>query len=189
MARFEFKKLELEGAYLINNFFSEDNRGSFTKCFEKDIYENAGIKFELNETFLSVSAKDVIRGLHFQLRAPQAKLVCVVKGSVWDVIVDLRPKSSTYKKWVSVELSAGNHNALYVPRGFAHGFASFEDETTMLYQCDGSYDKETDTGIMFNDTEIGITWPIDESAAIHSKRDMHLMSFDEYEKRMIEINR
>lgn len=187
MAGFEFKKLELDGAYLIENFSVGDNRGGFTKCFEKDIYANAGIKFQLNETFASVSAKNVIRGLHFQIHNPQAKLVCVVKGKVLDVIVDLRPDSPTYKKWISAELSAENHKALYVPRGFAHGFVSLEDGTVMLYQCDGAYDKETDTGIMFNDSEIGITWPISEDLAIHSQRDMHLMSFEEYEKNPIRL--
>lgn len=182
MAGFEFTKLKLDGAYLIENFSVGDSRGGFTKCFEKDIYANAGIEFKLNESFASVSAKNVIRGLHFQTRDPQAKLVCVVQGKVFDVIVDLRPDSSTYKKWISAELSAENHKALYVPRGFAHGFASLEDGTVMLYQCDGAYDKETDTGIMFNDAEIGITWPIGEEVAIHSQRDLQLMSFEEYEK-------
>lgn len=182
MAGFVFKELELKGAYLIENFSVGDNRGGFTKCFEKDIYANAGIEFQLNESFASVSAKNVIRGLHFQTHNPQAKLVCVVRGKVLDVIVDLRQDSSTYKKWISAELSADNHRALYVPRGFAHGFASLEDGTIMLYQCDGAYDKETDTGIRFNDPDIGIIWPIDENDAIHSERDLQLMSFHEYEK-------
>lgn len=182
MTGFEFKKLELDGAYLIENFSVGDNRGGFTKCFEKDIYSKAGIEFQLSESFASVSAKNVIRGLHFQTRNPQAKLVSVLKGKVWDVIVDLRKDSLTYKKWVSAELSAENHKALYVPKGFAHGFASLEDGTVMLYQCDGAYDKDTDTGIMFNDQEIGIAWPVDEEVAIHSQRDMELMSFKEYEK-------
>ena len=187
MAGFYFKELELPGAYMIDNFYVGDNRGSFTKCFEKDIYANAGIEFQLNETLASVSAKNVVRGLHFQLHKPQAKLVCVIRGRVWDVIVDLRPQSLTYKKWVGVELSAENHRALYVPRGFAHGFASLEDGTVMLYQCDGAYDKETDTGIIFNDPEIGINWPVDEKAAIHSARDLQLMSLAEYEDKVLRV--
>ncbi len=182
MAGFEFKQLELNGAFYISNFSMGDSRGGFTKYFEKSIYEKAGINFVLNETFASVSAKNVIRGLHFQINNPQAKLVCVVQGKVWDVIVDLRKNSPTYKKWVSAELSEKKHNALYVPRGFAHGFVALEDRTIMLYQCDGAYDKETDTGIMFDDPEIGIKWPIDLGIAIHSPRDMQLMSLSEYEK-------
>lgn len=187
MADFRFEKAEIEGVYLIDNFSVGDNRGGFTKEFEKDIYANAGIHFSVNETFTSVSAKNVIRGLHFQIRNPQAKLVGVVRGKVWDVIVDLRRNSSTYKKWMGVELSAENHRSVYIPRGFAHGFVSLEDDTIMLYQCDGAYDKETDTGILFNDPEIGITWPIAEKEAIHSARDFCLMTLREYEERPMEI--
>ena len=184
---FEFKELDLSGAYLISNFYAGDNRGSFTKSFEKDIYRVAGIEFKLNETFTSQSMKNVIRGLHFQTHNPQAKLVSVVVGRVWDVIVDLRPESPTYKQWRAQELSAENHLSYYVPRGFAHGFASLEDNTVMLYQCDGKYDAVTDTGIIFNDSEIGIEWPVDESLAIHSGRDMRLGSFQEYLKRPMEL--
>lgn len=182
MSGFEFRKLDLKGAYLISNFYAGDKRGGFIKCFEKEIYAEAGIKFDLNETFASLSMRNVIRGLHFQTRNPQAKLVSVVAGSVWDVIVDLRADSPTYKKWFSIELNADNHLALYVPKGFGHGFVSMADNTIMLYQCDGAYDKESDTGILFDDAEIGVQWPIDLRYGIRSDRDLHLMSFKEYEK-------
>ncbi len=175
MAGFEFQELELKGAYLISSFYAGDNRGGFTKSFEKDIFKEAGIEFNLNETFASVSMKNVIRGLHFQTHNPQAKLVSVVAGKVWDVMVDLRPNSPTFKKWYAHELSAENHMSFYIPRGFAHGFASLEDNTVMLYQCDGKYDKETDTGIRFDDPDIAIEWPIDVSRAIHSGRDLELL--------------
>ena len=177
MAGFEFRELELKGAYLISSFYTGDNRGGFTKTFEKDIFEQAGITFKLNETFASRSMKNVIRGLHFQTHGPQAKLVSVIAGRVWDVIVDLRPESETFRKWFAHELSAENHMSFYVPRGFAHGFASLEDNTVMLYQCDGKYDKETDTGIRFDDPEIGITWPVPEETAIHSERDLKLPAY------------
>lgn len=182
MSGFRFQELELKGSYLISNFHAGDNRGGFTKCFEEDIYAEAGIRFHLSETFISRSMRNVIRGLHFQTHDPQTKLVSVAAGKVWDVIVDLRADSPTYKKWLSVELSAENHMALFVPKGFAHGFLSLTDNTIMLYQCDGTYDKGTDTGILFDDTEIGIQWPIDLKKSIHSDRDMHLMSFSEYNK-------
>ena len=184
---FEFQELEFKGAYLISNFYAGDNRGGFTKTFEKDIYRAAGIEFQLNETFASRSMKNVIRGLHFQTRNPQAKLVSVVAGKVWDVIVDLRPDSPTFKKWISHELSAENHLGFYVPRGFAHGFASLEDGTVMLYQCDGKYDPATDTGIRFDDPNIGIVWPVDEKVAIHSGRDLKLQSFEEYMNSPIDL--
>lgn len=187
MGKFEFKELAFDGAYLISSFTAGDSRGEFTKYFEKDIYEAAGISFKLNETFVSTSARNVIRGLHFQLHHPQAKLVCVLKGRVWDVIVDLRTGYPTYKKWVGVELDARNHTALYIPRGFAHGFVALEDETVMLYQCDGAYDRETDTGIRFDDSDIGIKWPVDLGKAIYSDRDGGLMSFREYEKNPMKL--
>lgn len=186
MSRLDFSELELPGAYAITNFFYQDLRGSFIKSYDKEIYEECGIEFSINETFVSVSAKDVIRGLHFQLRNPQAKLVCVLKGKAWDVIVDLRKNSPTYKKWISIDLRSDGRNAVYVPRGFAHGFVALTDDTTMLYQCDGAYDKETDTGILYNDKAIGIDWPIDVKNGIFSERDMKLMTFDEFEKKAIE---
>lgn len=187
MAGFEFKELELKGAYLISSFYAGDNRGGFTKSFEKDFFKDAGIDFNLNETFASVSMKNVVRGLHFQIHNPQAKLVSVVAGKVWDVMVDLRPDSPTFKKWYAHELSAENHMSFYIPRGFAHGFASLEDNTVMLYQCDGKYDKETDTGIRFDDPDIAIKWPIDESVAIHSNRDLQLQWFKDYLKNMMQL--
>lgn len=177
---FEFKELELKGAYLISEFYAGDNRGAFTKSFEKDTFAEAGIDFHLYETFASKSAKNVIRGLHFQTYKPQAKLVSVVSGSVWDVIVDLRPNSPTFKKWTASVLSAENHLSFFVPKGFGHGFASLEDNTVMLYQCDGKYDKDSDGGIRFDDPDIGVKWPINMDEAIHSERDMRLESFVDY---------
>lgn len=184
---FEFKKLDLDGAYLISNFYVGDNRGGFTKSFEKTTYKDVGIEFNLNETFASRSMKNVIRGLHFQRHRPQAKLVSVVEGAVWDVIVDLRPESLTFKQWKAFELSAENRLSLYIPRGFAHGFASLEDNTIMLYQCDGEYDLETDTGVIFNDPDIGIKWPIDLEKSIHSSRDMSFGCLREYLKNPMEL--
>lgn len=187
MKNFEFKELGLDGACLISSFSSGDSRGGFAKCFEKEIYAAAGIEFKLNETFVSTSRENVIRGLHFQIHHPQAKIVCVLKGRVWDVIVDLRPGHPTYKKWVGVELDAGNPAALYIPRGFAHGFVSLDKETIMLYQCDGAYDRKTDTGIRFDDPDIGIKWPVDLEKVIYSERDGGLMNLREYEKTPMEL--
>lgn len=187
MAGFAFQELELKGAYLISDFYAGDARGGFTKSFEKDVFAEGGIAFSLNETFASRSMKNVIRGLHFQRRSPQAKLVSVVAGRAWDVMVDLRPGSETFGKWTGRELSAENHLSFYIPRGFAHGFASLEDGTVMLYQCEGKYDPETDTGIRFDDPEIGIPWPVEESAAVHSSRDLGLMSLREYLQNPMEL--
>ncbi|MBR3023389.1 MAG: dTDP-4-dehydrorhamnose 3,5-epimerase [Oscillospiraceae bacterium] len=179
---FEIQEKLLGDAVVISGFSSEDNRGSFFKNFEKDIYQSIGIDFNVNETFVSVSAKNVIRGMHFQLNNPQAKLVSVINGSVYDVIVDLRKDSSNYGKWVGVELSNRNNLSLYIPREFAHGFLSLEDKSTVLYQCDGRYDKVSDTGIRFDDPDVGIDWRIDDlSNVICSERDRGLMTFKKFE--------
>lgn len=177
---FDFRELRLKDAYIIQGFHTGDTRGGFTKSFEKDIFSGAGIEFCVQETFVSCSMKNVVRGLHFQTMNPQAKLVSVVSGRVWDVVVDLRPESPSFKKWEACELSADSHLSLYVPRGFAHGFASLEDNTVMLYQCDGKYEKHADTGIVYNDPDIGIKWPVDEDKVICSERDMKLQSFKSY---------
>ena len=157
---FEFSTNNMGGVLLFTHFGIEDIRGGFSKIYEKRIFEQNGIDFQLSESFVSVSSKNVIRGLHFQTRLPQAKIVSVLKGSVYDVVVDLRMQSSTYRKWWGFELSSNNHRGVYIPRGFAHGFLSYEDDTLMLYQCDGLYDKETDTGIRFDDPELDVKWPI-----------------------------
>ena len=185
---FGFRKLGLKDAYLISHFYISDNRGSFTKTFEQGIYCKSGIEFHCDETFFSCSAKNVIRGLHFQTHIPQSKLVSVVAGRIWDVVVDLRSGSSTFGQWEAYELSVDNHLSIYVPRGFAHGFASLEDGTIVAYQCMGKYHQSTDTGIIFNDPDIGIVWPIDERLMIHSKRDLEFQSFKEYARNPMVID-
>ena len=182
MFGFSFKEINVKDAYLIDNFFSGDIRGGFTKVYEKQVFADMGIEFSLSETFVSVSAKNVIRGLHFQTNKPQKKIVSVVAGCVWDVVVDLRTDSPTYRKWEGFELSAENHRGLYIPAGFAHGFAALEDGTVMLYQCDGEYDRESETGISYDDQHIGIEWPIDDRISIHSERDLLLPGLKEYEE-------
>lgn len=179
MANFTFEPTDIEGAFIINSFFSQDNRGSFVKSFEKDIFARNGIPFHCNETFISSSEKYVIRGMHFQLYHPQIKLVGVLSGKVYDVIVDLRKESKTFGKWQGFYLSSENRTSLLIPRGCAHGFIALSDNSMVIYQCDGAYDKETDTGILYNDTDIGIEWPINDiNQAILGARDRKQMSFD-----------
>lgn len=182
---FDIQKLTLNDAFVIDYFSVKDPRGNFSKCFEKDIYRNFGIEFELNETFFSSSCSNVIRGIHFQTYKPQAKIVCVPKGRVWDVLVDLRKDSTTYLNWEGIELSENNHKALYVPKGFGHAFLSLEDGTLMVYQCEGAYDKNTDTGIRFDDSVIGIKWPVDLKNTSHSDRDLSFCDYNEALKKGI----
>lgn len=181
MNDFHFSTTNLKDAYLIQCIHSGDNRGGFTKLFEKERFEKGGLTFELSESFLSVSSKNVIRGMHFQFYHPQAKIVSVLHGKAFDVIVDLRKFSETYMKWQGFELSGENNYALYVPKGFAHGFLAMEDNTMMIYQCEGEYDKSTDSGIRFDDQDINISWPVEDiEKTIHSKRDLRLMSFKDF---------
>ena len=180
MSGFNIIPTVLKDAYIIEPFVSMDNRGGFVKCFEEKTFNDAGISFALSETFFSISSKDVLRGLHFQKKDPQAKIVGVLSGKVLDVIVDIRVGSPTFKQWVALELDDENNRFVFIPRGFAHGFVSYKDNTIMLYQCDGRYDPDTDTGILFNDPDLGIDWKLEDVQMIHSRRDLMMMSFEEY---------
>lgn len=182
MNSFIINEAELNGAYIIHNGQAEDNRGEFIKDFEVNAYSELGIKFCCTETFFSLSKKNVVRGLHFQIHKPQAKLVTVLNGSVRDIIVDLRKESPTFGVWKAYELSKKENVSLYIPRGFAHGFVALEDNTLMSYKCDGVYDKETDTGIYAFDNRLKIDWGIKEVQAIMNERDSNLMLFDKFEK-------
>lgn len=184
MSGFTFEPMDIEGAFIINSFFSEDNRGSFVKNFEKSIFHSNGIDFECNESFISSSEKYVIRGMHFQLFHPQLKLVGVLSGKVYDVIVDLRKESKTFGQWRGVYLSSENRTSLLIPRGCAHGFMALSNNCMVSYQCDGFYDKETDMGVLYCDPEIGVEWPINDiSQAIIGIRDKKQMTFAEFKNK------
>jgi len=182
MGGFSFEKTSLEGAYLIGPFSSADSRGYFIKDFEKDIFAGHGLDMEINESFESFSRKDVIRGLHFQTGKPQAKLVRAVSGEILDVIVDLRAGSETFGRWEGFLLTESNRKSIYVPRGFAHGFGVLSESATVAYKCAGKYGKETDTGIVWNDGEIGISWGIKDPLV--SEKDRGLMSFREFREQI-----
>lgn len=183
MNNFSFEKLDIEGAYIIKSFYAEDNRGCFVKNFEKDLFEENGIAFQCQEDFVSHSVRNVIRGMHFQLYHPQTKLVGVISGEVFDVLVDLREESKTYGQWEGAYLSAENRSSLLIPKGCAHGFLSLSDDSIVSYKCEGRYDKNTDMGIIFSDPDIHIEWPNTNSENfILSERDKHLMTFREFQK-------
>lgn len=183
MGKFAFSETEIGGAYIIESQISEDNRGNFVKNYEHDIFRNNGIEFECTEDFITCSSRYVVRGLHFQLYHPQAKLVSVIRGKVYDVIVDLRKDSPTFGQWRGYYLSANNRSSLLVPKGCAHGFVSLSDESIISYKCDGTYDVNTDTGIVWNDPDLNIDWPIPEGGCVVlGKRDKTLMTFAEFRK-------
>ena len=179
MTNFKFIPTFIKGLYEIEAFCAEDERGFFSKTFEKDLFSENGINFEVVENFYSHSKKGVLRGLHFQDVEPQAKLVGVIKGEVFDVAVDLRRDSETYLKWHSVILNEENNKMLYIPKGFAHGFLVLSDEAIVTYQCDNKYYKEYDTGIIYNDQDINIKWPDIGMEFIISDKDKKLKKVKE----------
>ncbi len=174
----------MEGAYLITPFLADDERGFFQKKYERNIYKDNGIEMNISETNISKSRMGVVRGLHFQTKYPQAKLVSVDVGRIYDVIVDLRKDSKTYGKWEGFDLSSDNKNLLYVPKGFAHGFITFSDIALVSYLCDVDYVKEYDSGIYWNDKDLNIDWKLDEIGGIEkiilSEKDGKLQNFIKY---------
>lgn len=183
MEKFQFQELELKGAYLINSFCATDERGAFIKDFNVNVFADNGIEYDLKETFYTVSKKGVIRALHFQKVKEQAKLVRCIQGHIYDVIVDLRPESPTFKKWMGFDLTGDNHKELLVPEHFAHGYLVLED-SIVSYKCKEVFYDEYDTGIMWNDEIINVDWPLDKIGGtenlIISEKDMHLQTFEEF---------
>jgi dTDP-4-dehydrorhamnose 3,5-epimerase len=151
----------LTDAFVLRPRVFEDERGYFYESFNENVFESlSGIKVNFIQENQSHSFKGILRGLHFQKGgAAQAKLVRVVKGSAYDVAVDLRPDSPTFKQWYSVELSAENHLQFFIPRGFAHAFVALEDNTVFQYKVDNYYSSVDDGGVIWNDEELAISWP------------------------------
>lgn len=156
---FIFKKTAIEGVVVIDVKSYGDDRGYFMETYKKPDFAVAGIDVDFVQDNQSSSTKGVLRGLHFQINHPQAKLVRVVSGEVFDVAVDLRKGSSTYGKWEGVVLSAENKRQFFIPRGFAHGFLVLSDTAEFCYKCDDIYHPNDEGGLMWNDPVIGIKWP------------------------------
>jgi dTDP-4-dehydrorhamnose 3,5-epimerase len=159
MGQFTFTKTNIEGVILIEPRVFGDERGYFMETYNKAEFIKAGITCEFVQDNQSKSTKGVLRGLHYQRQYPQAKLVRVTKGEVFDVAVDLREGSPTYAQYVGIILSAEKKNMLYIPKGFAHGFLVLSDEAEFTYKCDEFYHPEDEGGIRWDDPAIGIEWP------------------------------
>jgi dTDP-4-dehydrorhamnose 3,5-epimerase len=170
----------LPGLLLIEPRVFEDARGYFFESFNRKNLMEAGIDAQFVQDNQSLSQYGVIRGLHYQL-APyaQSKLVRVLEGSVWDVAVDIRKNSPTYGKFYGVELSAENKLQLYIPKGFAHGFAVTSERAVFFYKCDSFYNPEAERGIHYLDPELDIPWPIPTDKALVSVKDKVLPGFRE----------
>lgn len=148
-----------------------DPRGYFFELFRENAYrEELNISQPFVQDNCSLSQKNVLRGLHYQTVQTQGKLVSVLAGRIFDVAVDIRPNSPTYKKWVGVELSAENHHQLWVPAGLAHGFLTLEDNTQVLYKCTDYYHPESEKTLMWDDPSIAVDWPLDGQPIV-SKKD------------------
>jgi dTDP-4-dehydrorhamnose 3,5-epimerase len=175
---FEFKKTEIEDVILVQPKVFKDERGFFFETYKSLDFIQNGIPDYFHQDNHSYSSKNVVRGIHFQ-RKPreQGKLVRCIKGSIFDVAVDLRPYSKTYKKWVGFELSEENKCMLWIPEGFGHGFSTLTDDVEITYKCTDVYDPNLDGGIRFDDPELNIDWKIKEP--ILSEKDKKLPYFSE----------
>ncbi|ADP77084.1 dTDP-4-dehydrorhamnose 3,5-epimerase [Methanothermus fervidus DSM 2088] len=162
MGKFKFKKTSIPGLYVIKPKVFEDERGYFMETYNAKEFKKANINAKFVQDNQSFSKKGVLRGLHFQYRRQQGKLVRVIKGKIFDVAVDLRKNSETYGEWESVILSGKNKKMFYIPEGFAHGFLVLSDTAIVTYKCTDFYYPEYEGGIIWNDPDIGIEWPIDE---------------------------
>ena len=158
---FDYQPLELDGVVLVKPRVFSDERGYFMETFKQSEFLAHGIAFRPVQENHSKSAKGILRGLHFQVEPfAQSKLVRVVCGSIFDVAVDVRKSSSTFGRWVGAELSEHNKLAMFIPKGFAHGFTALVDGTEVVYMVDKEYSKEHERGVVWNDQLIAIRWPI-----------------------------
>jgi dTDP-4-dehydrorhamnose 3,5-epimerase len=178
MGQFKFTETEIKGLYIIEPKVFGDERGYFMETYNYQDFKAAGLDMFFVQDNQSKSKKGVLRGLHFQKNHPQGKLVRVTSGEVFDVAVDIRKDSKTFGKWHGVILSAENKKQFYIPEGFAHGFFVISNEAEFVYKCTDFYYPEDECGILWNDTDIDITWPInDYSKIILSDKDKNNFLF------------
>jgi dTDP-4-dehydrorhamnose 3,5-epimerase len=150
----------LEGVLIIVPKVFEDNRGFFMEIHHQTRYQQAGINRVFVQDNFSYSVKNTLRGLHYQLPHPQAKLIQVITGEIYDVAIDIRRGSSTFGKWTGVHLSEKNHRQIFIPEGFAHGFCVLSETAHVLYKCTGFYYPDDERGILWSDPNVGIDWPV-----------------------------
>lgn len=185
MNKFKKIKTSIEGLYIIEPTVFGDNRGFFLEAYNMEEFKELGLNCNFVQDNHSKSKKGVLRGLHFQNKHPQGKLIRVIKGAVYDVAVDIRKNSKTYGKWEGIVLSEENKKMLYIEPGFAHGFLTLEEDTEILYKCTDIYAPKYDRGIMYNDKDLNIDWKFDEFGIkdiILSEKDKKHQSFNEYTK-------
>ncbi len=166
-----FTRTELQGAYVVELETIEDARGSFARAWDSNEFAEKGLETRIAQCNVSFNTrKGTLRGMHFQ-RSPheEVKQIRCIRGSLFDVIVDLRPESASYRQWVGVELSSDNRRMLYVPPGFAHGFQTLEDDTETFYMVSEFYAPGAEAGVRWNDPAFGIHWPLGDPSVISDK--------------------
>jgi dTDP-4-dehydrorhamnose 3,5-epimerase len=173
-----FSETKFLGVYIIEIEKYEDERGFFARTWDKNQIKEMGLDDNIIQSSMSYNRKKgTIRGMHYQIKPfEETKLVRCTKGKIFDVIIDLRKDSKTFKKWISIELSENNHRTLYIPKGFAHGFQTLEDNTEIIYDISQTYNPEYSKGIKWNDKIIGIKWPLE--VTMISKKDSMNPYFD-----------
>lgn len=172
MSKISVTKCDIEGLYVIEPKVFPDARGYFMETYNQNDFKEEGLNMTFVQDNQSMSVKGVLRGLHFQKEHPQGKLVRVIKGEVYDVAVDLRKNSKTFGKYFGVILSAENKKQFYIPEGFAHGFLVLSDEAEFAYKCTDFYRLGDEGGLLWNDENIGIEWPISSDMELNiSEKD------------------
>jgi len=166
----------LTGVLVITPEVFSDSRGFFLESFSAKKYKENGINFDFVQDNISRSSKGVLRGLHFQKANPQGKLVSCLRGAVFDVAVDLRKDSNTFSNYFAIELTDSNHKQLWIPPGFAHGFCVLSNSADFHYKCTSFYDAKDESGIIWNDPEINIDWPIDNPLISNKDRMLKKLS-------------
>jgi len=187
--KFSFNKTNFSSVFLIDPFIAFDDRGFFLKDYSQETFAQNGINHDLKEVFYTHSHKNVIRAIHFQREKEQAKLVRCLKGSIFDVVVDLRPKSTTFGQWQGFYLSDENKQEILVPKNFGHGYLVLE-ESVVSYKCAEKFYGEFDDGIIWNDKEMNIKWPLEKvGELILSDKDKNLQTFSEYKKKYLNLEK
>lgn len=178
MSKFKFIETKIKDVYIIEPQVFGDNRGYFMETYNYNDFAAAGLDKQFVQDNQSCSKRGVLRGLHFQKNHPQGKLVRVIKGKVFDVAVDLRKNSETFGEWTGVILTDENKRQFYIPEGFAHGFLVLSDTAEFVYKCTDFYHPEDDGGIIWNDKDINVEWPIESDMEILlSEKDKKQQTF------------
>lgn len=173
MSNFTFIQTSIKDVFVVETKLYGDNRGYFLETYQKAAFAEAGLKYDFVQDNQSSSRRGVLRGLHFQKTHPQAKLVRVLSGEVFDVAVDLRKNSDTYGMWTGVILSGENKKQFMIPRGFAHGFLVLSEYAEFAYKCDDFYHPEDEGGLRWNDPSIGIVWPAVDDIILSDKDQLN----------------